>query len=291
MLQSMTGFGSSTLQGEAIILTVNIKSINSKQFDFTLKWPSELKEVGKENEIRQLVMERLSRGKIECSVSIDKKETAEAPHINKTLIKQYYRTFREISDELGIHEDLLSIVMKMPDVIESPHYELDDTLWKQLEKTIIEACDRAVASRCEEGAALAEDFKKRIQLILDYLGEIEPLEDNRIGQIKGRLYKSLADNRDQFQNFDENRLEQEIIFYLEKLDFTEEKVRLRKHCAYFLETMREPLNGKKLGFISQEIGREINTLGSKACQAEIQQWVVKMKDELEKIKEQLANIL
>ena len=291
MLQSMTGFGSSTLQGEAIILTVNIKSINSKQFDFTLKWPSELKEVGKENEIRQLVMERLSRGKIECSVSIDKKETAEAPHINKTLIKQYYRTFREISDELGIHEDLLSIVMKMPDVIESPHYELDDTLWKQLENTIIEACDRAVASRCAEGAALAEDFKKRIQRILDYLGEIEPLEDNRIGQIKGRLYKSLADNRDQFQNFDENRLEQEIIFYLEKLDFTEEKVRLRKHCAYFLETMKEPLNGKKLGFISQEIGREINTLGSKACQAEIQQWVVKMKDELEKIKEQLANIL
>ncbi|MBQ2489022.1 MAG: YicC family protein [Bacteroidales bacterium] len=291
MLQSMTGFGNSTLQGEAIILTVNIKSINSKQFDFTLKWPSELKEVGKENEIRQLVMERLSRGKIECSVSIDKKETAEAPHINKQLIKQYYRTFREISDELGIHEDLLSIVMKMPDVIESPHYELDDTLWKQLENTIIEACDRAVASRCEEGAALAEDFKKRIQLILDYLDEIEPLENNRIGQIKGRLYKSLADNRDQFQNFDENRLEQEIIFYLEKLDFTEEKVRLRKHCAYFLETMKEPLNGKKLAFISQEIGREINTLGSKACQAEIQQWVVKMKDELEKIKEQLANIL
>nr|MCR5190982.1 DUF1732 domain-containing protein [Bacteroidales bacterium] len=121
--------------------------------------------------------------------------------------------------------------------------------------------------------------------------EIEPLENNRIGQIKGRLYKSLADNRDQFQNFDENRLEQEIIFYLEKLDFTEEKVRLRKHCAYFLETMKEPLNGKKLAFISQEIGREINTLGSKACQAEIQQWVVKMKDELEKIKEQLANIL
>ncbi|MBR5665556.1 MAG: DUF1732 domain-containing protein, partial [Bacteroidales bacterium] len=241
--------------------------------------------------IRQLVMERLSRGKIECSVSIDKKETAEAPHINKTLIKQYYRTFREISDELGIQEDLLSIVMKMPDVIESPHYELDDTLWKQLEHTIIEACDRAVASRCEEGDALAEDFKKRIQLILDYLDEIEPLENNRIGQIKGRLYKSLADNRDQFQNFDENRLEQEIIFYLEKLDFTEEKVRLRKHCAYFLETMKEPLNGKKLGFISQEIGREINTLGSKACQAEIQQWVVKMKDELEKIKEQLANIL
>ena len=291
MLQSMTGFGSSTLQSEAFILTVNIKSINSKQFDFTLKWPSELKEIGKENEIRQLVMDRLTRGKVECSISLEKKTLAETQRLNKELIKQYYREFQELSDELGIHEELLSIVMKMPDVVENTHFELDEALWAQLRQAIMEACDRTVESRSAEGAALAEDFRQRIQLILDDLEQIEPLEHNRIGQIKGRLYKSLADNRDQFQNFDENRLEQEIIFYLEKLDFTEEKVRLRKHCQYFSETMNEPLNGKKLGFISQEIGREINTLGSKACQAEIQQWVVRMKDELEKIKEQLANIL
>ena len=291
MLQSMTGFGSSTLQNEAFTLTADIRSINSKQFDFTLKWPSELKETGKENEIRQLVMDKLSRGKVECSISLERKTLSETQRLNKELIKQYYREFKEISDELGIHEELLSIVMKMPDVVENAHFELDDTMWEQLRQTILEACDRNVASRCTEGAALEKDFKARINLILDYLDKIGPLENNRIGQIKGRLYKSLADNRDQFQNFDENRLEQEIIFYLEKLDFTEEKVRLRKHCQYFIETMDEPLNGKKLGFISQEIGREINTLGSKACQAEIQQWVVRMKDELEKIKEQLANIL
>jgi len=287
----MTGFGSSTLQCEGMTFTVDIKSINSKQFDFTLKWPAEIKEIGKEIEIRQLIAEHLSRGKVECAISLEKSQSANGTKFNRTLIKSYYDELKSISGELGVRDELLPIVMKMPDVVDNSRFELNDAQWEQLETTIHDACAQVVASRCEEGAALAEDFKERIQLILDYLDEIEPLENNRIGQIKGRLYKSLADNRDQFQNFDENRLEQEIIFYLEKLDFTEEKVRLRKHCTYFLETMKEPLNGKKLGFISQEIGREINTLGSKACQAEIQQWVVKMKDELEKIKEQLANIL
>ena len=290
MLQSMTGFGSCTLQGEDVNFTVDIKSINSKQFDFSLKLPNELKEKERENDIRQFVMNALTRGKVECSISIEKKSST-ANRLNRELICRYYRELKDIADEVGSKEDLLSIVMKMPEVVESEHFELNPGLWKQLKSAIGQACQNIVESRCKEGEALAKDFELRIQLILNYLDAIEPLENNRIDQIRGRLYKSLSDNREQFQNFDENRLEQEIIFYLEKLDFTEEKVRLRKHCAYFLETMKEEQNGKKLGFISQEIGREINTLGSKACQAEIQQWVVKMKDELEKIKEQLANIL
>ena len=290
MLQSMTGFGSCTLQGDDINFTVDIKSINSKQFDFSLKLPNELKEKERENDIRQLVMNALTRGKVECSISIEKKNPS-ANRLNRELICRYYRELKDIADEVGSKEDLLSIVMKMPEVVENEHFELNPGLWEQLKSAICQACRNIVESRCKEGDALAKDFKLRIQLILDYLDAIEPLENNRIDQIRGRLFKSLSDNREQFQNFDENRLEQEIIFYLEKLDFTEEKVRLRKHCAYFLETMKEDQNGKKLGFISQEIGREINTLGSKACQAEIQQWVVKMKDELEKIKEQLANIL
>lgn len=290
MLQSMTGFGSCTLQGEDVNFTVDIKSINSKQFDFSLKLPNELKEKEKENDIRQIIMNTLFRGKIECSISLEKKKRTTS-HLNRELIAQYYRELKDIADEVGSKEDLLSIVMKMPEVIENENFELNPTLWEQLKAAIQQACSNIVESRCKEGNVLAKDFELRIQLILDYLDAIEPLESNRIDQIRGRLFKSLSDNRDQFQNFDENRMEQEIIFYLEKLDFTEEKVRLRKHCAYFLETMKEEQNGKKLGFISQEIGREINTLGSKACQAEIQQWVVKMKDELEKIKEQLANIL
>lgn len=287
----MTGFGSCTMQCDGTSFTVDIKSINSKQFDFTLKWPSELKELGKENEIRQIVMNHLFRGKVECSISIENNREAGSTVLNKVLIKKYYRELKEISDELGINEELLPIVMRMPDVMETGHMELDNNLWEQLQKTITEACAHVTESRCTEGAALALDFEKRIRLILQYLEAICPLEENRIGQIKERFHKSLGENADQFQNFDENRMEQEIFFYLEKLDFTEEKIRLRKHCSYFLETMHEEQNGKKLGFISQEIGREINTLGSKACHAEIQQWVVKMKDELEKIKEQLANIL
>ena len=287
----MTGFGSHTLQGKDVNFTVDIKSINSKQFDFILKLPPELKEKEKENEIRQLVMNALCRGKVECVISIEKKNGNCSASLNKDLIFSYYNELKSIAETLGEKGNLLEIVMKMPEVVESARFELDDLLWEQLRQSIQEACNKLTKSREEEGAALAEDFALRIRLILQYLDAIEPMESERIDQIRGRLNKSLNDSRDQWQQFDENRLEQEIIFYLEKLDFTEEKVRLRKHCAYFMETMKEMQNGKKLSFITQEIGREINTLGSKACHAEIQQLVVRMKDELEKIKEQLANIL
>ncbi len=287
----MTGFGSHTLQCEDVNFTVDIKSINSKQFDFILKLPPELKEMEKENEIRQLAMNALSRGKVECVISIEKKNGNGSANLNRELIVNYYNELKSIADTLGEKGNLMEIVMKMPEVIESTPFEMDDLRWGQLLQTVQEACNKLNKSREQEGDALSKDFALRIRLILKYLDAIEPMEAERIAQIRGRLNKSLNDNREQWQHFDENRLEQEIIFYLEKLDFTEEKVRIRKHCAYFMETTEETLNGKKLSFITQEIGREINTLGSKACHAEIQQLVVQMKDELEKIKEQLANIL
>lgn len=290
MLQSMTGFGSSTRQGEDFQFTVELKSINSKQFDFILKLPVDLKE--KENEIRQIATNELVRGKIECNVVLENRgNRLMNTHLNRDLIINYYRELQNIAQEVGSKEDLLSIVMKMPDVMENGKNDLDNQMWLELRQTITEACHQLVACRQEEGAVLEKDFEKRIQLILDFLMEIEPLEGKRIEQVKNRLGKALSEHAE-IPEYDANRLEQEIIFYLEKLDFTEEKIRIRKHCAYFLETMKnETKNGKKLTFISQELGREINTLGSKAANAEIQQYVVKMKDELEKIKEQLANIL
>ncbi len=289
----MTGFGSSSAQHGCVRFTVNIKSINSKQFDFILKLPAELKENDKENEIRQMIAGQLIRGKIECSVTMEKPEASSNNiRLNKSLIYKYYNELKTIAEEVGSQEDLLKIVMRMPEVIESEKIEMNSELWMQLQQAITNACEDILHCRENEGMILRQDFQLRIGLILQYLNEIEPWETGRIQQIRNRLYKSLTENQDQIPSFDANRLEQEIIFYLEKMDFTEEKVRLRKHCAYFLETMdKETQNGKKLGFISQEIGREINTLGSKAGDAEIQKLVVKMKDELEKIKEQLANIL
>ncbi|MBO4402858.1 MAG: YicC family protein [Bacteroidales bacterium] len=290
MLLSMTGFGSSTRKEEDFQFTVELKSINSKQFDFILKLPSDLKE--KENEIRQLIMNELVRGKVECNISMENSGKAlSATHFNHDLIISYYRELQSIAQELGTQEELLSVVMKMPDVMESDKLELNERMWQQLQQTVLEACRQLTVSRQQEGAVLEVDFQKRIELILAYLKEIEPFESQRIEQIKNRLGKALGEHAE-IPEYDANRLEQEIIFYLEKLDFTEEKVRICKHCDYFLETMRnESQNGKKLTFITQELGREINTLGSKAANAEIQQLVVKMKDELEKIKEQLANIL
>ena len=290
MLLSMTGFGSSTRKEEDFQFTVELKSINSKQFEFILKLPADLKE--KENEIRQLIMNELVRGKIECNVTMERNAKGlSVSHLNHDLIISYYRELQSIAKELGTSGDLLSVVMKMPDVVESDKLELDSHMWQELQQTVLEACRQLTVSRQQEGAVLEVDFQKRIELILAYLKEIEPFESQRIEQIKNRLGKALGEHAE-IPEYDANRLEQEIIFYLEKLDFTEEKVRIRKHCDYFLETMRnESQNGKKLTFISQELGREINTLGSKAANAEIQQYVVKMKDELEKIKEQLANIL
>ena len=294
MIKSMTGFGAFTLKSNNKTFTVEIKSINAKQFDFSTKLPLEFRD--KENEIRKLICLLLERGKIECIINIDNETDSTNNYvIDSDLVKSYFKDLKQIAEDLSTSisdSELLSIAMNVPDVITTSKPDNIDQDWDILQEVISEACRITNLSRENEGKILEADFETHIELILKYLTEIEPFESDRINSIKTRLLKTFKEYSDQMANFDTNRFEQELIFYLEKLDFTEEKVRLVQHCQYFIETMKENTsNGKKLSFICQEIGREINTLGSKSSEANIQKRVVQMKDELEKIKEQLANIL
>lgn len=293
MIKSMTGFGSCSSKDNKQNYTVDIKTINAKQFDFSLKIPSEYKD--RENEIRKILSQFLERGKIECTISIEKNTINHSHCINHALVKIYFEELKQIANDLYItmpDVEILSIAMKMPDIMEVTDILTSEEEWLTLRSTIEEACRLTNVCRENEGKTLASDFELHIMNILSYLNEIEPYESERINAIRTRLQKALKEHCIQNTDFDSNRLEQELIFYLEKIDFTEEKVRLVKHCDYFIQTMKdETSNGKKLSFISQEIGREINTLGSKSLEINIQQKVVQMKDELEKIKEQLANIL
>ncbi len=290
----MTGFGSATYKDQAKTYFVEIRSINSKQFDFSIKLPFELRDM--ENNIRKLVVSLLERGKIDCTITIEDSNCRVNNYvINATTAKQHFKDLKNIATELAINvsdADIFSILMHIPDVVEIGKIENNEKNWELLQQTIIEACQLTNQCRKNEGEILAQDINSHINLILKYLDEITPHEEARICTIKNKLQKSFSDFSEQYTNCDPCRFEQELMFYIEKIDFTEEKVRLRKHCDYFIETMQENTsNGKKLGFICQEIGREINTLGSKSLEANIQQKVVQMKDELEKIKEQLANIL
>lgn len=294
MIKSMTGFGNHIYKDSYKTYHVEIRSINSKQLDFSCKIPPEFRD--KENDIRKIISVLLERGKIECVISIEKNDKITNNYfINSSMVKKHYGDLKEITDNLSLNiadSELLSIAMTIPDVVETTKIENSEEEWICLEETIQEACRLTNHCREIEGNILANDFKLHINLILQYLNEIIPFETERIQTIKSRLLKSLHEISDQSTPYDPNRFEQELLFYLEKLDFTEEKVRLAKHCDYFIETMNENTsNGKKLSFICQEIGREINTLGSKSSEFNIQQKVVQMKDELEKIKEQLANIL
>jgi uncharacterized protein (TIGR00255 family) len=293
MIKSMTGFGSCSSKDNKQNYTVDIKTTNAKQFDFNLKIPSEFKD--RENEIRKIANLFLERGKIECTISIQKNTTTNSHCINHTLVKTYFEELKQIATDVLISipdAEILSIAMKMPDIMEVTDGKTSDEEWLILKNTIEEACRLTNLCRENEGKTLASDFNLHITNILSYLNEIEPYESERINAIKTRLQKALKEHGIQNTDFDANRFEQELIFYIEKIDFTEEKVRLVKHCDYFMQTMKDDTsNGKKLSFISQEIGREINTLGSKSLEVNIQQKVVQMKDELEKIKEQLANIL
>lgn len=294
MIKSMTGFGAYSFKSQHKTFTVEIKSINAKQFDFSTKLPIECRD--KENEIRKLINSLLERGKIDCSITIAYDNESDVNYaIDSTLVKKIFHDLKQISKELSIHTDdaqILSIAMKVPDVMVSSQPDTIEEDWSILQNVIKEACRLTNESRQKEGKILETEFELHITGILTLLKEVEPFESERIQSVKSRLMKSFHEYSDQMANFDTNRFEQELIFYLEKLDFTEEKVRLAQHCQYFIETMRENnSNGKKLAFICQEIGREINTLGSKSLDANIQKRVVQMKDELEKIKEQLANIL
>ncbi len=289
MIRSMTGYGKAEQIFKTNNISVEIKTLNSKQLDLSVKLPQDLKAY--ELDYRNEISTRLQRGKVDVMVTITNTDVAQNTHIEKEIVASYLEQINNISKEYNIPEskDIAAIVFKMPGVFVSPEQDYDDEFLEKIKETLVKAIEITDDFRAQEGEILKKDVLKRVELILGYLGEVEPFEKNRHEVIKGRLLKNLQELAN--GDFDDNRFEQELIYYLEKLDITEEKVRLRKHCDYFKESIDEEGAGKKLGFIAQEMGREINTLGSKANDADIQRLVVKMKDELEKIKEQLFNIL
>jgi len=287
----MTGYGKSIAEFSQKKVTIEVKSLNSKSLDLNTRIPWIYKE--KENEIRNLISQKLERGKIDLIVSFDILDSEMIPVINKNVVKNYYNQLREIAMELNIeaNEQLLSTIMKLPDALKTEKPELPEEEWLSVREKIIESINHLDTFRVEEGRSIETDMTVCIGKILSLLEGIEKFEDERITKIRENLNSSLAENVGK-NKIDMNRFEQELIFYLEKLNINEEKVRMKKHCEYFLEKIASiPPNGKILGFISQEIGREINTIGSKANDASMQKLVVMMKDELEKIKEQSLNVL
>ncbi|WP_367328991.1 YicC/YloC family endoribonuclease [Lentimicrobium sp.] len=290
MLRSMTGYGKAVAKLNGKSVTLEIRSLNSKQLDLNLRLHPALRD--NEPDIRSVVTRMLERGKVELTGNIDFTGTDLPVAINRPVAISYYNELSSLARELGASEEnLLSVVMKMPEVTRLSKEEINGEDWGSIFTALNEALQQLDEFRKHEGELLEKDFILRIETIQSLLAGVEPFELNRNLQLREKLRNSFADFIEN-NNFDTNRFEQEIIYYLEKLDITEEKVRLAKHCKYFLETLDEDTaNGRKLSFVSQEIGREINTMGSKANDADIQKLVVRMKDELEKIKEQLANIL
>lgn len=285
----MTGFGKAVWSSAGRTASVEIRSLNSKQLDLNIRIPSVYRE--KEAEIRSIIAQLIERGKVDLMINFENSSENNAVTINKELAKKYYKELKQLSkdiDEDGSH--LLSTIIKMPDVLGQSRDQMQEGEWEEVEKAIGTACNLLNEFRLQEGHVLEQDITKRIEIILSLLKQVEPFEKERINTIRNQINESLEAAIEK-QNIDRGRFEQELIYYLEKLDITEEKVRLHKHCKYFLDTMKEKSCGKKLGFITQEIGREINTLGSKANEVNMQKIVVQMKDELEKIKEQLLNIL
>jgi uncharacterized protein (TIGR00255 family) len=290
MILSMTGYGKAECQLGQNKLVVELRSVNGKNSDISLK--SQLIPREREVEVRQLISQSLQRGNIDLYANIEYAQESSNRCINKQMFVSYYKQIKEINEELDEklgYNSLINAILKLPDVLENQKKEETVDNWDQIKSCIENALISITEHRATEGKRLEEDVKGRVGYIMDHLGEIEKYEKERCDAIKIKLTARLEEFS---QTLDKNRLEQEIIYYMEKLDITEEKVRLAQHCKYFLETMgKEDYPGKKLGFIAQEMGREINTLGSKANHAEMQKWVVRMKDELEKIKEQTLNIL
>lgn len=292
MTISMTGFGRETFEFDNKKINVDIRTLNSKICDINIRIPNYYKE--KEIAIRQLLSQKLARGKIDLSISEESKGTNRTSVINQEVVVNYYNQLQSISDNnnIPLQKDILSTIINMPDVMTNITEELSDEEWSILESTITKAIDKCIAFRTNEGKELEKDIIKNINSILLQLEKIPQYEQERISNLRERLKRLIEDSKISTNANDKNRLEQEIIYYIEKLDINEEKVRLKKHCEHFLETIsNESVIGKKLGFISQEIGREINTIGSKANHVEIQKIVIAMKEELEKIKEQVLNIL
>jgi len=291
MIKSMTGFGKTSAEISGKKVTIEIRSLNSKSLDLNTRLPWLYRE--KETEIRNIINQKLDRGKIDLTISFDILDIENVPVINNDVVKTYYEQIKEIAGELNIKSDeqILSTILRLPEVFKTEKPDLSEEEWHMLKEKIIESAEQLDNFRIEEGTSIENDMKGCINRILKLLTEIGNFEEERITRIRDRLNNLLTENIGT-ENIDKNRFEQELIFYLEKIDINEEKVRLKKHCDYFLEkTNTDPPNGKVLNFITQEIGREINTIGSKANDASIQKIVVMMKDELEKIKEHILNVL
>ena len=288
MIQSMTGYGKAVLQLSTKKVTIEIKSLNSKNLDLNVRIPSYYKE--KELNVRKKLAKKLVRGKVDFSIFVEMTADETSTTINNGVVKQYMQQLRNVVQS-GTSEDLelLKMAISMPDALKTEREELDEEDWNLIDEKIEEALTKIVQYRIDEAKSLEIDFKERIANIKKYLEEVNALDNDRIENVKARLKKAIDDLR---VETDENRFEQELIYYLEKLDINEEKVRLANHLDYFLQTLAsEESNGKKLGFIIQEMGREINTTGSKANFAPMQKAVIKMKNELEQIKEQILNVL
>ena len=292
MIQSMTGYGKAVVTYKEKKINVEIKSLNSKALDLSARIAPLYRE--KEMEMRQRVSTALVRGKVDLNVWVEKDENVDATPINAVLVENYYNQMKAIADKLDIDIDsdmVLPTLMRMPDVLAKTEVEtLSDEEWEAVQQTLAQAIDAVVDFRRQEGAALQKKFTEKIDNIAALLQSIEPYEKMRVEKIRQRIVDALSSIPE--VDYDKNRLEQELIYYIEKLDISEEKQRLANHLRYFRETMeQDDCQGKKLGFIAQEMGREINTTGSKSNLAEMQNIVVKMKDELEQIKEQVLNAL
>ena len=291
MIQSMTGFGKATCEYGNKKIVVEIKSLNSKQLDVSTRISGLYRE--KDIEIRNELSQKLERGKIDLSLYVDNSGKESVTQINQSVIEAYYEQIRTLSQNLDIEvpSNWFEVLLRLPDTMKTETVEMDDNEWVEIKKAIGLAIGQLTEFRIQEGKSLEGVFNTKIAHIVQLLEETAPYEMERVEKIKARLEENLQALSDKI-DYDKNRLEQELIFYIEKLDVNEEKVRLRNHLDYFIETMQhEKSPGKKLGFIAQEIGREINTLGSKSNQSEMQKIVVLMKDDLEQIKEQVLNVL
>jgi uncharacterized protein (TIGR00255 family) len=286
MIQSMTGFGKATLQLPTKKITVEVKSLNSKGLDLSVRMPSAYREM--ELGLRNQIALKLERGKIDFSIFIESTAEQTSTKVNVPIVKAYINQLREVYADAD-ETELMKMAVRMPDTLKTEREEIDENDWSEIQKVIIEALDYIGNFRKDEGASLEKEFQLRISNIRQYMNDALALDPERVQAIKDRLQTAISELK---VNVDENRFEQELIYYLEKLDITEEKVRLTNHLDYFLETINgTEANGRKLGFITQEMGREINTMGSKSNHAQMQKLVVMMKDELEKIKEQVLNVL
>lgn len=291
MIRSMTGFGKTEFEVGTKKITLEIKSLNSKQLDINTRVPSMYRE--KDLEIRRLISEMLTRGKVDFAIYLDNLGTESTSRINTAIIKDYYSQLKSVHRELGltINESIMQSIMRLPETVKMVYDELDETEWLVVRENLVKTLENLNTFRDQEGLALKVDIDANIANILDLLNQVEPFETQRMENVKTKIKESL-DALQLNGSLDKNRFEQELIYYMEKLDINEEKVRLANHCSYFTETMNEDEpSGRKLGFIAQEIGREINTLGSKANESNLQRIVVQMKDNLEKIKEQVLNVL